>query len=102
MLLGAARLMLERQEELARIATMEEGKPLAESRLEVMMKSACSISTPANASGIYGRELVRPDGHALDRAATSRSARSPPSRRGTSRSAIPGASSARRSPRAAR
>ena len=34
---GAARLMLERQEEIARIATMEEGKTVAEARIEVLM-----------------------------------------------------------------
>ena len=37
MLQGAARLMLERKEELARIATLEQGKPLAETRIEVLM-----------------------------------------------------------------
>ena len=37
MLQGAARLMVERADELARIATMEEGKPFAEARVEVMM-----------------------------------------------------------------
>ncbi|TLY85509.1 MAG: aldehyde dehydrogenase family protein, partial [Gammaproteobacteria bacterium] len=36
-LAGAARLLRERQEEIARIATLEEGKALAESRSEVMM-----------------------------------------------------------------
>ena len=36
-LLGAARLLRERQEEIARTATLEEGKTLAESRIEVMM-----------------------------------------------------------------
>src|SRR3569623_1452430 len=34
---GAARLLLERQDDIARIATMEDGKPFAEARLEVMM-----------------------------------------------------------------
>src|SRR3954469_15621184 len=34
---GAARLMTERADELARVATMEQGKPFAEARAEVMM-----------------------------------------------------------------
>ncbi|MEI5604333.1 aldehyde dehydrogenase family protein, partial [Streptomyces brasiliscabiei] len=36
-LTGAARLMLERQEDIARIATLEQGKTLAEARIEVLM-----------------------------------------------------------------
>jgi succinate-semialdehyde dehydrogenase/glutarate-semialdehyde dehydrogenase len=59
---GAARLMLERQEELARIATMEQGKPLAESRLEVMMNVGLFNFYAGECHRLYGRELVRPVG----------------------------------------
>ncbi|WP_284124341.1 NAD-dependent succinate-semialdehyde dehydrogenase [Parerythrobacter aestuarii] len=59
---GAARLMLERQEELARIATMEEGKPLAESRIEVLMNVGLFNFYAGEAQRLYGRELVRPTG----------------------------------------
>lgn len=59
---GAARLMVERQEELARIATMEQGKPLAESRIEVMMNVGLFNFYAGECQRIYGRELVRPEG----------------------------------------
>jgi len=59
---GAARLLVERQEDLARIATMEEGKPLAESRLEVMMNVGLFNFYAGEVFRLYGRELVRPDG----------------------------------------
>ena len=59
---GAARLMAERQEALARIATMEEGKPLAESRIEVMMNVGLFNFYAGECQRIYGRELVRPAG----------------------------------------
>lgn len=59
---GAARLMLERQEDLARIATMEEGKPLAESRIEVMMNVGLFNFYAGEVFRLYGRELVRPVG----------------------------------------
>jgi succinate-semialdehyde dehydrogenase/glutarate-semialdehyde dehydrogenase len=59
---GAARLMVERQEEIARIATMEEGKPLAESRIEVMMNVGLFNFYAGECFRIYGRELVRPEG----------------------------------------
>ena len=36
-LTGAARLMLERADDLARIATMEQGKPFPEAKVELMM-----------------------------------------------------------------
>ncbi|HTM94251.1 MAG TPA: NAD-dependent succinate-semialdehyde dehydrogenase [Croceibacterium sp.] len=61
-LAGAARLMLERQEELARVATMEQGKPLAESRLEVMMNVGLFNFYAGECHRLYGRELVRPVG----------------------------------------
>ena len=59
---GAARLLLERQEDLARIATMEEGKSLAESRLEVMMVVGLFNFYAGEVFRLYGRELVRPVG----------------------------------------
>jgi succinate-semialdehyde dehydrogenase/glutarate-semialdehyde dehydrogenase len=59
---GAARLMMERQEQLARIATMEQGKPLAESRLEVMMNAGLFNFYAGEVFRLYGRELVRPEG----------------------------------------
>ena len=59
---GAARLMLERQEELARMATMEQGKPLAESRIEVLMNVGLFNFYAGEVFRLYGRELVRPTG----------------------------------------
>ncbi|WP_428027906.1 NAD-dependent succinate-semialdehyde dehydrogenase [Altererythrobacter sp.] len=59
---GAARLLMERQEDLARIATMEEGKPLAESRIEVLMNVGLFNFYAGEVFRIYGRELVRPTG----------------------------------------
>ena len=59
---GAARLLLERQEDLARIATMEQGKPLAESRVEVMMVVNLFNFYAGECQRVYGRVLVRPVG----------------------------------------
>ena len=59
---GAARLMLERQEDLARIATMEQGKPLVETRGEVMMNVALFNFYAGECQRLYGRTLVRPAG----------------------------------------
>lgn len=59
---GAARLMLERQEELARIATMEEGKTLAETRSEVLMNVGLFNFYAGETFRNYGRTLVRPAG----------------------------------------
>jgi succinate-semialdehyde dehydrogenase / glutarate-semialdehyde dehydrogenase len=59
---GAARLMTERADELARIATMEEGKPLAEARIEVMMNVNLFNFYAGEVFRIYGRTLVRPPG----------------------------------------
>jgi len=59
---GAARLMVERQEQIARIATMEEGKPLSESRIEVMMNVGLFNFYAGECFRLYGRELVRPEG----------------------------------------
>ena len=59
---GAARLMLERADDLARIATMEEGKPFAEARIEVMMNVGLFNFYAGEVHRLYGRELVRPTG----------------------------------------
>jgi succinate-semialdehyde dehydrogenase/glutarate-semialdehyde dehydrogenase len=59
---GAARLMLERADDLARIATMEQGKPFAEARIEVMMNVGLFNFYAGEAQRIYGRTLVRPAG----------------------------------------
>lgn len=59
---GAAKLLLERQEDLARIATLEQGKPLAESRIEVMMNVGLFQFYAGEVFRIYGRTLVRPEG----------------------------------------
>lgn len=59
---GAARLLIERQEDLARIATLEQGKPLAETRIEVMMVAGLFNFYAGEVFRIYGRTLVRPVG----------------------------------------
>jgi succinate-semialdehyde dehydrogenase / glutarate-semialdehyde dehydrogenase len=59
---GAATLMLERREEIARIATMEQGKPLSETRIEVMMNVGLFNFYAGECQRIYGRQLVRPAG----------------------------------------
>lgn len=59
---GAAKLLFERQEDLAHIATMEQGKPLAESRLEVMMVVNLFNFYAGECQRVYGRQLVRPAG----------------------------------------
>ncbi|MBK8629841.1 MAG: NAD-dependent succinate-semialdehyde dehydrogenase [Sphingomonadales bacterium] len=59
---GAARLMLERQEEIARIATMEQGKTLVETRIEVLMNVGLFNFYAGETQRVYGRQLVRPAG----------------------------------------
>ncbi len=59
---GAARLLVERQETLARIATMEQGKPLVETRIEVMMVVNLFNFYAGECQRVYGRQLVRPAG----------------------------------------
>lgn len=59
---GAARLMVERQDEIARIATMEQGKTLAETRIEVMMNVGLFNFYAGETQRVYGRQLVRPTG----------------------------------------
>src|SRR5262245_44000116 len=55
---GAARLMLERADDMARIATLEEGKPFAEARLELMMNVSLFNFYAGECFRLYGRELV--------------------------------------------
>ena len=59
---GAARLMLERKEELARVATLEEGKTLGEARVEVLMNAGLFNFYAGEVFRLYGRALVRPTG----------------------------------------
>lgn len=59
---GAARLMVERADDLARVATMEQGKPFAEARIEVMMNVGLFNFYAGECFRLYGRELVRPEG----------------------------------------
>lgn len=59
---GAARLLEERKEQIARIATMEEGKPIAESRIEVSMVANLFRFYAGEVFRTYGRVLVRPEG----------------------------------------
>ncbi len=59
---GAARLLMERQEDLARVVTMEEGKILAEARLEVAVVANLFNFYAGETFRIYGRVLVRPEG----------------------------------------
>ncbi len=59
---GAARLMVERADDMARIATMEEGKPFAEAKIELMMNVGLFNFYAGEVFRLYGRELVRPEG----------------------------------------
>ncbi len=59
---GAARLLMERQEQIARNATLEEGKTLAESRLEVMFDVGLFNFYAGECQRGYGRQLARPPG----------------------------------------
>ncbi len=59
---GAARLLVERQEDIARTATMEQGKPLSETRIEVMMVVGLFNFYAGECQRVYGRQLVRPVG----------------------------------------
>jgi succinate-semialdehyde dehydrogenase/glutarate-semialdehyde dehydrogenase len=59
---GAARLLIERQDALARIATMEQGKTLPEARIEVMMVAGLFNFYAGEVFRLYGRTLVRPVG----------------------------------------
>ncbi|MBW8841928.1 MAG: NAD-dependent succinate-semialdehyde dehydrogenase [Sphingomonadales bacterium] len=59
---GAARLMLERQDELARVAVLEQGKTLAEAKVEVLMNVGLFNFYAGEVFRLYGRVLVRPAG----------------------------------------
>lgn len=59
---GAARLMAERADSIARVATMEQGKPFAEARIEVMMNVGLFNFYAGECHRLYGRNLVRPAG----------------------------------------
>ncbi|HWU03100.1 MAG TPA: NAD-dependent succinate-semialdehyde dehydrogenase [Novosphingobium sp.] len=59
---GAAALLVQRQDEIARAATMEQGKTLAETRIEVMMVAGLFNFYAGECQRIYGRTLVRPEG----------------------------------------
>ena len=59
---GAARLMVERADDLARTATMEQGKTFGEAKMELMMNVGLFQFYAGEVFRIYGRELVRPEG----------------------------------------
>jgi succinate-semialdehyde dehydrogenase/glutarate-semialdehyde dehydrogenase len=61
-LAGAARLLRERADTIARNATREEGKTLAETRIETMACAGLFDFYAAECKRIYGRVLVRPAG----------------------------------------
>ncbi|HEX7760849.1 MAG TPA: NAD-dependent succinate-semialdehyde dehydrogenase, partial [Caulobacteraceae bacterium] len=59
---GAARLLAERADDIARNATLEEGKTFAEARVEVMMSVNLFNFYAGETQRLYGRALVRPAG----------------------------------------
>ena len=59
---GAARLMRERADRIATIATIEQGKPFAEAKGELGYSAALVEFYAAEAKRNYGRVLVRPSG----------------------------------------
>ena len=59
---GAAALMRQRADEIARIATLEEGKTFAEARIEVAMGANLFDFYGEECRRTYGRVLVRPSG----------------------------------------
>jgi succinate-semialdehyde dehydrogenase/glutarate-semialdehyde dehydrogenase len=61
-LAGAARLLRERVDVIARNATLEEGKTLAEARLETKAAAALLDFYAGEAVRLYGRVLMRPPG----------------------------------------
>ena len=58
----AAKLLVERTEAIATAATLEQGKPLAESRAEASYVASLVEFYAAEAMRIYGRVLTRPAG----------------------------------------
>jgi succinate-semialdehyde dehydrogenase/glutarate-semialdehyde dehydrogenase len=61
-LTGAARLLRERIETIARTATLEQGKTLLETRIEVMAAAGLFDFYAGEVQRNYGRVLVRPTG----------------------------------------
>jgi succinate-semialdehyde dehydrogenase/glutarate-semialdehyde dehydrogenase len=61
-LMTAARLMRERGDRIATIATLEQGKPLGEAKGELAYAAALTEWYAGEAKRIYGRVLVRPAG----------------------------------------
>jgi succinate-semialdehyde dehydrogenase/glutarate-semialdehyde dehydrogenase len=59
---GAAQLIRQRVEHIARVATMEEGKTLAETRIEAMVTANLFEFYGEECRRTYGRVLVRPTG----------------------------------------
>ena len=59
---GAASLLRQRADEIARIATLEEGKTFAEARIEVGIAANLFEFYGEEARRTYGRVLVRPTG----------------------------------------
>lgn len=58
----AAALLVERSDEIARLLTMEQGKPLAQAKGEVMGSAQLFDWAAEEAKRLYGRVLVRPKG----------------------------------------
>jgi len=61
-LLGAAKLLTERADAIARVATMEQGKTLAEARGETLYIANLFSFYAGECQRLYGRALVRPAG----------------------------------------
>jgi len=59
---GASRLLHERADTLAQVMTLEQGKTLAEARIEVMMVAGLFAFYAGECQRLYGRALVRPTG----------------------------------------
>jgi succinate-semialdehyde dehydrogenase/glutarate-semialdehyde dehydrogenase len=59
---GAAQLIRQRVEQIARVATLEEGKTLAETRVEAMVTANLFEFYGEECRRTYGRVLVRPTG----------------------------------------
>lgn len=59
---GAARLIHERAETIARVATLEQGKTLAETRIEAHVVASLFEFYAGECQRLYGRSLVRPEG----------------------------------------
>src|SRR4029450_7502930 len=57
---AAARLSLDRADDIARTAPLEQGKPLAEARMEVAMVANLFNFSAGETQRLYGRALVRP------------------------------------------